>query len=132
MLYRHISDERDPETANRWEYTDMEAITKITFIDGDNEKFFGEGPCRLLRGVEKNGSLRSAAIEMGMAYTKALKLVRNAEQALGFPLMTRTTGGVSGGGSMLTEEGKDFLDRYEAYRDACVRANRELYGKFFS
>ena len=109
----------------------MKAITKITCVDDNGLKFFGEGPARLLRGIETSGSLRAAALSMGMAYTKALTLIKNAETALGFPLIIRTTGGKSGGGSTLTEEGKEWLKRYEAYRDACLEANRRLYMEFF-
>ena len=109
----------------------MKAVTKIIFLDNNGEKFFGEGPARLLRGIEETGSLRSSAMSMNMAYTKALKLIKNAEAALGFPLTTRTTGGRSGGGSTLTTEGKAWLARYEAYRDACTDANRRLIRQFF-
>ena len=45
----------------------MKAITRLLFLDENNEKFFGEGPYRLLKEVEKSGSLRSAAASMGMA-----------------------------------------------------------------
>jgi molybdate transport system regulatory protein len=110
----------------------MKAVTKITFLDDNGEKFFGEGPARLLHGIEESGSLRAAAMSMDMAYTKALKLIRNAENALGFSLIRRSTGGKDGGGSCLTEEGKEWLQRYEAYRDACEAANRRLYLEFFS
>ena len=109
----------------------MRAATKITFFDDSGQKFFGEGPYRLLMGVEETGSLRSAALSMEMAYSKALKLLRNAEAALGFPLTRRTTGGRDGGGSILTPEGKEWLKKYEAYRDACVQANSKLYLEFF-
>ncbi len=80
----------------------MRTTVRITFLDDQDEKFFGEGPARLLRGIESTGSLRSAAADMGMAYSKAIKLIRNAEQALGFPLTTRSVGGRDGGGSCLT------------------------------
>ena len=109
----------------------MKAVTKITFLDDNEEKFFGEGPARLMRGVETTGSLRGAAMSMGMAYTKALKLIRNADNALNFPLISRCAGGKDGGGSCLTEEGKEWLQRYEKYRDACKEANRKLYLEFF-
>lgn len=109
----------------------MKAVTRVTFLDGHGEKFFGEGPARLLRGVEEQGSLRAAAMAMEMAYTKALKLVKQAEAALGYPLISRTTGGKDGGGSVLTPEGKRWLLSYEAYRDACVRSNQTLYRQFF-
>ena len=109
----------------------MKAITRITFWDDGGEKFFGEGPARLLRGIEKTGSLRAAAMSMDMAYTKALKLMKQAEKSLGFSLITRTTGGKTGGGSLLTPEGKQWLAQYEAYRDACVKANQALYRQYF-
>lgn len=110
----------------------MKAITRIIFFDEDNEKFFGEGPCRLLHAVEETGSLRAGAASLGMAYTKALKILNHAEKALGFPLTIRATGGKSGGGSTLTEEGKAWLEKYEAYRDACKEANQKLYDQYFS
>ena len=109
----------------------MEAVTRVIFLDSEGKRFFGEGPHRLLLAVEEMGSLRSAAVSMGMAYTKALKLLKNAEAALGFPLTVRAVGGKNGGGSRLTPEGKEWLRRYEAYRDACIQANRRLYLDFF-
>lgn len=109
----------------------MKPVTKIQLFDDHGEKFFGEGPCRLLRLVEETGSLRCAAASMEMAYSKALKLVKQAEEALGFPLTQRSVGGKDGGGSTLTPEGRTFLRQYEAYRDACVLANRELYAQYF-
>jgi len=109
----------------------MRPVTKITFTDDNGIKFFGEGPCRLLRCVEKTGSLRSAAMEMEMAYSKASKILKQAETSLGFPLTTRNAGGKDGGGSRLTPEGKRWLRQYEAYRDACVKSNQALYRQFF-
>lgn len=109
----------------------MRAITRIVFLDDQDQKFFGEGPFRLLRGVEETGSLRAASMQMGMAYTKALKLLKNAENALNCQLTMRTTGGRDGGGSRLTPEGEEWLRKYEAYRDACIQANSKLYLEFF-
>ena len=109
----------------------MRPVTKIIFTDDNGIKFFGEGPLRLLRSVEKTGSLRAAATEMEMAYSKASKLIKQAEANLGFPLTTRSAGGKDGGGSILTPEGRQWLQQYEAYRDACVKANQLLYRQFF-
>ena len=109
----------------------MKSVTKITFTDNDGNKFFGEGPCRLLRCVEKTGSLRAAAMEMEMAYSKASRILKQAESALGYSLTMRSAGGRDGGGSILTLEGKRWLTQYEAYRDACIRANQELFRQYF-
>ncbi len=109
----------------------MKAVTKIIFTDDNGMKFFGEGPCQLLRQVEKTGSLRSAAMKMNMAYSKASKLLKQAEAALGFPLTTRCVGGKDGGGSVLTAEGSQWLAQYEAYRNACKQATEALYRQYF-
>lgn len=110
----------------------MNARTKITFYDDNGNKFFGEGPARLLHAIEEHGSLRTAALSMDMAYSKALKILKNAEATLGFALTTRTAGGKSGGGSQLTPKGKEWLNRYENYKEACIHANERLYLEFFS
>lgn len=109
----------------------MRIHVKTTLLDDDGNKFFGEGPYRLLCLVEETGSLRSAALSMGMAYTKALKMLKRAEEVLGFQLTHRTTGGVSGGGSCLTEQGKEWLRKYEEYHSACISAEQELFDRFF-
>lgn len=109
----------------------MKSVTKIIFTDDNGNKFFGEGPFRLLCSVERTGSLRAAAMEMEMAYSKASKLLKQAEANLGFSLTTRSAGGKDGGGSVLTPEGKRWLRQYEAYRNACVNANQALYKQFF-
>ena len=108
----------------------MRCAIKVMLFDGD-ERFFGEGPARLLRAVEEHGSLRGAAVSMGMAYTKALRIIKTAEKALGFALTTRCAGGEGGGGSRLTDEGKEWLCKYEAYRSACIEAANRLYTQFF-
>ena len=97
----------------------MQPNIRVMLFDEDGERFFGEGPCRLLHAIEQTGSLRAAAQSMQMAYTKALGLVRHAEQVLGFAL------------SVLTDEAKEFLYRYEQYRDACKQAGKQLYPQFF-
>lgn len=109
----------------------MQPNIRVMLFDEDGERFFGEGPCRLLHAIEQTGSLRAAAQSMQMAYTKALGLVRHAEQVLGFTLTERKIGGKGGGGSVLTDEAKEFLYRYEQYRDACKQAGKQLYPQFF-
>lgn len=109
----------------------MEPMMRVYLLDEDGQKFFGEGPCRLLQAVEQTGSLRAAAGSMGMAYTKALNMIKRAERAVGCPLTTRSTGGKDGGGSQLTDAGKELLRKYEAYRDGCDRANRRIYREIF-
>ncbi len=94
--------------------------------------FFGPGVAQLLTLVEETGSLNSAAGRMGMAYSKAWKIIKKAEQQLGFPLLTRTIGGKSGGGSSLTEECKSFLERYLTLQKAANEVTDGLFRELFS
>ena len=54
-------------------------------------KCFGPGIAQLLHRVERLHSLRAAALEMEMAYSKAWTVVKNAENALGFKLPTTSS-----------------------------------------
>lgn len=81
------------------------------------ERKFGPGTARLMQLVEQSGSLSAACKEMGMAYSKAWKIIKQAEADLGFALMEGSRGGESGGYTILTEEGKEFLNRYLLFTD---------------
>ena len=93
--------------------------------------FFGPGVGELLRLVGETGSLQTAAASMGMSYSKAWKIVRAAEAELGFALMERHVGGSGGGFSRLTEQGQDFLGRYEAFQREVYAAADTLFQKYF-
>ena len=71
----------------------MKPALRVMLCDDAGERFFGEGPCRLLHLIEETGSLRSAAAQMGLSYSKALRLVQHAEKELGFALTCKTIGG---------------------------------------
>ncbi|MBR4284118.1 MAG: LysR family transcriptional regulator, partial [Anaerotignum sp.] len=78
----------------------MRSATSI-YLFKDDVRFFGEGPCRLLRGIQECGSLRAAALKMNLSYSKAITMINRAEEALGFPLTEKQIGGKGGGGSIL-------------------------------
>ncbi len=97
----------------------------------NNGKAFGEGPYRLLRNVERTGSLWKAAAEIGMSYSKAWRLMRNLEERLNFPLLERRVGGASGGGSSITPKARNLLQRYEKFRKDVQEALEKIYKKHF-
>ena len=65
----------------------------------------------LLQSVGKHGSLNSAASSLGRSYSRAHKRIRQLENYSG-PLLSRTRGGKGGGGSSLTKNAYDLLDRF--------------------
>lgn len=94
--------------------------------------FFGLGVLELLQLVEKTNSLQTAAATMEMSYSKAWKIVRTAEQELGFKLMDRHVGGAGGGSSQLTECGKEFVDRFEQFSRDVNEVTAQLFQRYFS
>ncbi len=92
---------------------------------------FGKGVAQLMRLVAQKGSLSAAYKEMGMAASKAWKIVRRAEEDLGFSLIESVSGGKSGGYSRLTPEGEDLLNRYEEFQQDVYEAARQSFMKHF-
>jgi len=95
------------------------------------EKCFGTGIAQLLRGVQRHSSLRAAAMDMGMAYSKAWTIMRNCEAQLGFPLLNSTTGGKHGGGASLTPEAEQLLESYERYCQKLRQTAEALFKEEF-
>jgi molybdate transport system regulatory protein len=81
----------------------------VRLFTPEGEKCFGPGIAELLERIKRSGSLRKAAGEMGMAYSRAWQVVNDCEKALGFELIARSVGGRAGGGSRLTERGTQML-----------------------
>ena len=90
---------------------------------------FGAGICELLRRVEETGSLRRAASDMGMAYSKAWQIVRRAEAHLGLELMVRRTGGKGGGCSLVSDEGKWLVGAFGAMDREAAAFLDELFAR---
>jgi molybdate transport system regulatory protein len=93
---------------------------------------FGDGPARLLEGVERSGSLRHAAQDLGMSYNKAWRIMRAAEERLGFPLLDRSVGGSLGGGSHLTPQAQDLMTRYRSLGADAAEALEALFRRHFA
>lgn len=95
-------------------------------------KCFGPGVAQLLHAVQQFHSLRAAALSMDMAYSKAWTIVKNSENALGFPLLTSTTGGKGGGGAALTPRCVQLLDAYDSFCKRLQNAAVALFDEEFS
>jgi molybdate transport system regulatory protein len=103
---------------------------RIWLQDGD-EPVFGIGICRLLVRVDSTGSLRCAAAEMGMAYSKAWQVVHRAEEHFGFALIYRQVGGRHGGGSRLSDQARRLVASFEALTNEAGPLLDRLYEKHF-
>ena len=96
-----------------------------------DQKCFGPGVSQLLKRVDELHSLRAAAMSIGMAYSKAWTILKNAQQSLGVKLLNSTTGGKHGGGASLTPEGETLLDAYDSYCTKLRAYAQELFDETF-
>lgn len=95
-------------------------------------KVFGPGVAELLETVRDTQSLRSAAMRMDMAYSKAWKVIKEAEKGLGFSLLDTATGGRQGGGATLTQEAVTLIERYRAFEKESKQAVEDAYRRYFA
>ena len=95
------------------------------------EPDFGKGVAQLLSLTREKGSLSAAYKSMGMAASKAWKILNRAEADLGVKLVERKSGGKQGGGSHLTPEGEDILNRYENFQKEVAEAVKRSFIKNF-
>lgn len=78
----------------------------------NQEKSFGKGVYELMKKAQSFGSLTGAYKAMKMSNSKAWKILKRAEEDLDMPLIERISGGKDGGGSKLTQEGEELLEKY--------------------
>lgn len=91
---------------------DLEVEVRLIIRDKRAGKYsaaFGRGIADLCKGVEETGSLNRACKNMGMAYSKAWRILRNTEESLGITLLERK----GAHGSVLTDDAKVLLEAFQ-------------------
>ncbi|CAN5314605.1 winged helix-turn-helix domain-containing protein [soil metagenome] len=84
------------------------------WIEGPNGTLIGLGRMNLLERIFENGSISEAARGMKMSYRQAWELVDAMNKESKEPLVTTASGGVGGGGAVLTEKGLETLKYYKS------------------
>ena len=95
--------------------------------DAESGSVFGRGIASLCLGVRETGSLNAAAKGMGMAYSKAWRIIKDTEAALDLQLLNRD----GAHGSDLTEAGNKLLDTYLAIEEKLQKEAEELFEAAF-
>ena len=112
---------------------DRELHLKLTvrLYTEDDQRCFGPGIATLLERVQEHKSLRAAAASMEMAYSKAWRIIRTAEEVFGCKMLSSTIGGHHGGGAVLTPQAERLLTAYRAYEaDVKVYSQSKFYAAF--
>lgn len=91
--------------------------------DAESSSLFGRGIASLCLGVRETGSLNAAAKGMGMAYSKAWRIIKETEAALDLQLLNRD----GAHGSDLTDAGNKLLDAYLAIEEKLQKEAEDLF-----
>ena len=108
----------------------MEPRSKF-WIEKDGKLALSDYRVRLLRLIDETGSLSEAAVAMQLSYRRAWGKLREIEQNLGVKLVETSIGGSGGGGSRLTPEGKQLVERYDRFRAAAERDLTRSFAQAF-
>lgn len=100
---------------------------KLWLSSEETEGVFGDGKWRMLKGIDNEGSLRAACQLLNISYRKAWGDLRKAEECLNIPLVEKQRGGVQGGQTALTEQGKKWVKAYTRFRDDIEKAAEKAY-----
>lgn len=82
-------------------------------IADEIERYFGLGSYVLLKEIEKTNSVKDAATNLDLSYSKAWKILNQAEKGAKRELVVRKQGGSQGGFTSLSDDGKRFILAYE-------------------
>jgi len=96
------------------------------WVEKDGDIIIGLGRDKLLREIEKTGSISKAAKNVGMSYKKAWSFLKTMESRLGVKLVKTQRGGKKGGGTQLTEEAKQLLSDFERINTAFENLKKQL------
>ncbi len=80
------------------------------WIEQDHETYLGIGSTLLLQHIERLGSLRKAAEELGMSYRRAWGKLKSAEERIGHPLVEKVRG--QGQRFTLSLYGRELMNKF--------------------
>ena len=90
----------------------MRFISDLTLIDGENS-FLLKKRIALLKAIDEVGSLNLAAKLVPLSYKGAWDMIDVMNNLCPMPIVEKNTGGVGGGGTKLTQYGKNLVKTYE-------------------
>lgn len=100
------------------------------WIELDGEVVFGGGRMDLFEAIEKYGSIRQAATNLGMSYRAAWGKLKATEQRLGLELLEKHAGGAQSG-AVLTADARELLALYRKFKNDSAEAVDNLFVSYF-
>ena len=85
------------------------------WMEIDGEPVLGPGRVELLEGIQQTGSLRQAALQMGMSYRQAWQMIDHMNNHLPGPVVISQRGGKGGGTAEVTQKGIAAIKQFKSF-----------------
>lgn len=86
------------------------------WLEQDGRRVFCAGLCQILEAIDSTGSIKEASAVVGRSYRFVWGLLRDAEAALGSPLVESRVGGEGPRRTTLTPRGRKLIAEFHAFR----------------
>jgi molybdate transport repressor ModE-like protein len=101
------------------------------WLERDGRYAFGLGVAEILQAVERAGSIKQAAGDLGKSYRHVWGRLKQAERVLGRPLVEARVGGQGSQRSSLTPEARRLAAAFLALRGRMAEAVQEEFARHF-
>jgi molybdate transport system regulatory protein len=91
------------------------------WLEIDGSYAFGLGIGEILQAVDRAGSIKKAASDLGKSYRYVWNRIKEAEEALGLSLVKTQVGGTGSQRSLLTAEARQLVTDFLALRASTMR-----------
>src|SRR5260370_42488203 len=102
------------------------------WVEIDGHYAFGFGICEILQAVERAGSIKQAAADLGKSYRYVWGRVKKAEKVLGSLLVETQVGGQGAQRSFLTPEARRLSPAFFPLRSRMAGFVRQEFDRHFT
>jgi molybdate transport repressor ModE-like protein len=115
-----------PDRAKPHPISTLKPRVKI-WLERDGHYAFGFGLCEMLQAVERAGSIKQAASELGKSYRYVWGRIKAAEEVLGQQLVETHVGGKGIQRSQLTPQARRLVAAFLTLREEMARVLRREF-----
>jgi molybdate transport system regulatory protein len=119
-----------PTTRRRRKHVPLAPRVKV-WLEVGGDYAFGLGVSDILQAVDRAGSIKRAAADLGKSYRHVWGRVKQAERVLGRPLVETQVGGQGPQRSCLTPEARRLVASFGTFRSRMIEAVRQEFLRCF-
>ena len=111
---------------------ELKTSFKVWLSNSKGDYVIGKGGAELLKGIEETQSISKAAANLRpkrISYRKAWGMLQKIKDHIGKDPVESTPGGKGGGGTVLTDSGRELLETYLEFEELMTQTNKNFQKK---